>query len=162
MQVIIIILALWYLCEKIDIIRHNRKVKRYKQYQLEQKQLAAQEKEHKKAEMLAIRQAEKERKDLERIRKEKVKQAEKERQLMNKRCIASSETEYMHHRREQIYYLIECLEDKQEGTTAGSDEWVKYQKKIMAYEKQLQSMKAKEIKLTPYREVQYGLYKRQA
>ena len=162
MQVIIIILILWYLCEKADIIRHNRKVKRYKQYQLEQKQLAAQEKERKKAEILEMRQAEKERKDLERIRKEEIKQAEKERQLMNKRCIASSETEYMHHRREQIYYLIECLEDKQEGTTAGSDEWIKYQKKIMAYEKQLQSMKAKEIKLTPYREIQYGLYKRQA
>lgn len=73
MQVIIIILILWYLCEKIDIIRHNRKVKRYKQYQLEQKQLAAQEKERKKAEALAIRQAEKERKDFERIRKAEIK-----------------------------------------------------------------------------------------
>lgn len=73
MKVIIIILVLWYLCEKIDIIRHNRKVKRCKQYRLEQKQLAAQEKEHKKAEMLAIRQAEKERKDLERIRKAEIK-----------------------------------------------------------------------------------------
>ena len=162
MQVIIIILALWYLCEKLEIIRNRRKLKRYRRYQLEQKKAAKMEKERQKAETLAIRQAEKERKDLERIRKEEIKQAEKERQLMNKRCIASSETEYMHHRREQIYYLIECLEDKQDGTTAGSDEWIKYQKKIMAYEKQLQSMKAKEIKLTPYREIQYGLYKGQA
>ena len=162
MQVIIVLLVLWYLCEKIDIIRHNRKVKRYKQYQAEQKQLAAQEKERQKAKALAIRQAEKQRKEEERIRKEEQRQFEKEQRLINKRCLASSETEYMHYRREQIYYLIECLEDEQEGTTAGSDEWIKYQKKIMAYEKQLQSMKAKEIKLNPYREVQYGLYKRQA
>lgn len=147
MQVIIILLILWYLCEKIDIIRHNRKVKRYKRYQLEQKQLASQEKERKKAEILEIRQAEKERKDLERIRKEEVKQAEKEKRLNTQRKVASSERQYFDHRRGQLYDMLEIATDKQDGTTHGSKEWIKYQKQIMSLEKQLQSMQAKEIKL---------------
>ena len=147
MQVIIIILILWYLCEKADIIRHNRKVKRYKQYQLEQKQLAAQEKERKKAEILESRQAEKERKDLERIRKEEIKQAEKEKRLNTQRKVASSERQYFDHRRGQLYDMLEIAIDKQDGTTHGSKDWIKYQKQIMSLEKQLQSMQAKEIKL---------------
>lgn len=147
MQVIIIILILWYLCEKIDIIRHNRKVKRLKQYQLEQKQAAKMEKERQRADALAIRQAEKERKDLERIRKEEIKQAEKEKRLNTQRKVASSERQYFQHRREQIYDIIELLEDGQSGTTHGSKEWLKYEKQIMSFEKQLQAMQAKEIKL---------------
>ena len=147
MQVIIIILVLWYLCEKIDIIRHNRKVKRYKQYQLEQKQLVVQEKERKKAEVLEIRQAEKQRKEEERIRKEEIKQAEKEKRLNTQRKVASSERQYFDHRRDQLYDMLEIAIDKQDGTTHGSKEWIKYQKQIMTLEKQLQSMQAKEIKL---------------
>lgn len=147
MQIIIIILVLWYLCEKIDIIRHNRKVKRYKQYQAEQKHLAALAKEKQRAETLAIRQAEKERKELERLRKEELKQAEKEKRLNTQRKIASSERQYFEHRRRQIYDIIELLEDGQSGTTHGSKEWLKYEKQIMSFEKQLQAMQAKEIKL---------------
>jgi hypothetical protein len=147
MQVIIILLILWYLCEKLEIIRNRRKLKRYRQYQLEQKQLATQEKERKKAEALATRQAEKERKDLERIRKEEIKQAEKEKRLNTQRKVASSERQYFEHRRRQIYDIIELLEDGQSGTTHGSKEWLKYEKQIMSFEKQLQAMQAKEIKL---------------
>ena len=147
MQVIIIILVLWYLCEKLEIIRNRRKLKRYRQYQLEQKQLAAQEKERKKAESLATRQAEKERKDLERIRKEEIKQAEKEKRIDTQRKVASSERQYFDHRRNQLYDMLEIAIDKQDGTTHGSKEWIKYQKQIMSLEKQLQSMQAKEIKL---------------
>lgn len=147
MQVIIIILILWYLCEKLEIIRNRRKLKRYRQYQLEQKQLAAQEKERKKAEMLAIRQAEKERKELDRIWKEEIKQAEKEKRINTQRKIASSERQYFDHRRGQLYDMLEIATDKQDGTTHGSKEWIKYQKQIMSLEKQLQSMQAKEIKL---------------
>ena len=147
MQVIIILLILWYLCEKIDIIRHNRKVKRYKQYQLEQKQAAKMEKERQRADALAIRQAEKERKDLERIRKEEIKQAEKEKRLNTQRKVASSERQDFDHGRGQLYDMLEIAIDKQDGTTHGSKEWIKYQKQIMTLEKQLQSMQAKEIKL---------------
>lgn len=147
MQVIIILLILWYLCEKADIIRHNRKVKRYKQYQAEKKQLAAQEKERKKAETLAIRQAEKDRKERELICKEELKQAEKEKRLNTQRKIASSERQYFDHRRNQLYDMLEIAIDKQDGTTHGSKDWIKYQKQIMSLEKQLQSMQAKEIKL---------------
>lgn len=147
MQVIIIILILWYLCEKLEIIRNRRKLKRYRQYQLEQKQLAAQEKERKKAEILEMRQAEKERKDLERIRKEEAKQAEKEKRLNTQRKVASSERQYFEHRRGQLYDMLEIAIDKQDGTTHGSKEWIKYQKQIMSLEKQLQSMQSKEIKL---------------
>lgn len=73
MQVIIILLILWYLCEKAEIIRNRRKLKRYRQYQLEQKQAAKMEKERQKMQALEIRQVEKERKDLERIRKAEIK-----------------------------------------------------------------------------------------
>ena len=147
MQVIIILLILWYLCEKLEIIRNRRKLKRYRQYQLEQKQLAAQEKERNKAEILEMRQAEKRRKEEDRIRKEEAKQTEKEKRLNNQRKVASSERQYFDHRRGQLYDMLEIAVDKQDGTTHGSKEWIKYQKQIMSLEKQLQSMQAKEIKL---------------
>lgn len=72
------------------------------------------------------------------------KESEKAAKLQVKKELASSDLEYLPHRLSQIYDLIEILEEKQEGTLYGGKEWMKYEKQIMSYESQAQSLKKRE------------------
>lgn len=90
-------------------------------------------------------------KELERKRKAKErearrieKEAEKADKLKLQKEIASSDLEYLSHRLNQIYKLIELAEEDQEGTIYGGKEWVKHEKRIMQLEAQAQSLKKKE------------------
>ena len=72
------------------------------------------------------------------------KEAEKADKLKLQKEIASSDLEYLRHRLNQIYKLIELAEEDQEGTIYGGKEWVKHEKRIMQLEAQAQSLKKKE------------------
>lgn len=140
MQVIIILLILWYLCEKIDIIRHNRKVKRYKQYQLEQKQAAKMEKERQRAEMLEIKQAEKDRKTAIREHKENIKLCEQrfrsiQRTEKAERTIEiySSILENMQTEIDSLQRRIDYCKEKNLPYSGLSEELFKLQKKMLSY-----------------------------
>lgn len=92
-------------------------------------------------------------KEQERQRKEREKRilAEKRERdraekLAVQKDLASYDLEYIRHKLDQIYKLIEIAEDRQEGTIYGGKEWLKQEKEIMRYEAQAQALKKNERK----------------
>lgn len=79
-------------------------------------------------------------------------EAAQEEKLRRQRLAASSEMEYNNHRSEQLLQLIEIAELNQSGTVYGGKEWLKYQKQIMSYESQLQTLKTRRSKAMAIRE----------
>lgn len=96
-----------------------------------------------RAEQRAIEQKQKEEK---RRAVEAKKAREKAEKAKVEKDLASSDLEFIHHRLDQIYRLIEIAEENQSGTIYGGKEWMKLEKQIMTYEGQAQALKKRERK----------------
>jgi len=92
------------------------------------------------------KEQERQRKETEkRILAEKRERAKAENLAMQK-DLAAYDLEYIRHKLEQVYRLIEIAEDRQEGTIYGGKEWLKQEKEIMRLETQAQALKKNERK----------------
>ena len=92
------------------------------------------------------KEQERQRKETEkRILAEKRERAKAENLAMQK-DLAAYDLEYIRHKLEQVYRLIEIAEDRQEGTIYGGKEWLKQEKEIMRLEAQAQALKKNERK----------------
>jgi len=92
------------------------------------------------------KEQERQRKETEkRILAEKRERAKAEKLAVQK-DLASYDLEYIRHKLDQVYRLIEIAEDRQQGTIYGGKEWLKQEKEIMRLEAQAQSLKKNERK----------------
>lgn len=142
MSYIIGFLVLYWIAKRLEAIRQAHKARkiledreRVMRYQREQKALEAYRK-----------QQAKEQAQLAREQAKLAKEQERQEKLYREKLSASSNLEYVRHRMKQLEDLIDYEVDKQEGTTHGSKEWEKHERKIMTYESQYQTLKIREAK----------------
>lgn len=142
MAYIIVFLALYWLAKRIDAIRQAHRAKKIL---AERERLLRYQREQKAYEAYQKQQA-KEQAQFEREQAKLAKERERQEKLYRDKLSASSNLEYVRHRMKQLEDLIDYEVDKQEGTTHGSREWEKHERKIMTYESQYQTLKIREAK----------------
>lgn len=96
----------------------------------------------------ATKEAQKERERAQAVNeaREAAKAAKEERKAKTQKIIASSNLQFIDHRIKQLENLIEIEQEKRAGTLYGGKEWKKYEKSILSYEKQLQSLNVQRMK----------------
>lgn len=146
LKYIILFIIIYTLAEKLEIIRQRRKRKKVLLAKAAAKAAEKEKKEQKRNRLVMAREKAAAEKAAAKAAKEAAAAAKAENRKRTEILAAGSNMQYNERRTKQIESLIELSEDKQSGTTYGSKEWVKYQKQIMNYEKQLQTIQSKNIK----------------
>lgn len=146
LKYIIPFIIIYTLAEKLEIIRQQQKRKKVLLAKAAAKAAEKEKKEQERIRLVMAREKAAAEKAAAKAAKEAAAAAKAENRKRVETLIAGSNMQYNDRRTKQIESLIELEEEKQSGTTYGSKEWVKYQKQIMTYEKQLQSIQNKEIK----------------
>lgn len=161
MQVLIMIIILYWLAQKIEIARKAKRRRDYERMIAAEKAADRLRRERERESAAAERQARREareareadreriraEKELARIEKEEAKQKNAEKQAETRRRAAETEYEYLKHREKQLRKILDYYADLQEGTTPGSGENIKIERKIMTAEKQYNELARKEVKL---------------
>ena len=142
MAYIIAFLLLYWLAKRIEALRQAHKARRILE---ERERVLRLQREQKTLEAYRKQQA-KEQAQLAREQAKLAKEQERQEKLYRDKLSASSNLEYVRHRMKQLEDLIDYEVDKQEGTTHGSKEWEKHERKIMTYESQYQTLKIREAK----------------
>lgn len=146
LKYIILFIIIYTLAEKLEIKRQQQKRKKVLLAKAAAKAAEKEKKEQERNRLVMAREKEAAEKAAAKAAKEAAAAAKAENRKRTEILAAGSNMQYNERRTKQIESLIELSEDKQSGTTYGSKEWVKYQKQIMNYEKQLQTIQSKNIK----------------
>lgn len=130
MSTLVIILILWWIAEKVDIIRQRKRVQRIQAEQQRQR-----------AEQTRLRQQQAQlRREQSRQAAQLAKHEERIAELEQRISDAEAELSFNRDQRDRLFKLLKVEENQISDCDEGSEEWKKHQQKIIRIESQIHSV----------------------